>query len=269
MLLRRFLPVFLSIALAACGVPEKRVPLIAPDPLPRISGVLKGDTVLGGDVVLAGDLLIPEGCTLTVDPGTTILVQPAENTKIDPEFLSPLTEILVRGSLTISGTAEMPVRFILMENPQGEEVAWAGIILDGAIDGSIDHAHIDRAESGVLCIASSPRILNCRITRSRYGVIAQQGSSPDILSNSITDGEGGVFCWWGSKPYLKGNRIADHEEEGVFVDRTSRPWLDRNEITGNAVGLALYPRDLPFDPTRVTGNGENVRWLGPWGRGSE
>ena len=66
--------------------------------------------------------------------------------------------------------------------------------------------------------------------------------------------------------YLKNNQITDHDEEAVFVDASSRPWLDRNTISGNAIGLAIYPRDLPFDPVGITDNLENVRWLGNQGQ---
>ncbi len=82
--------------------------------------------------------------------------------------------------------------------------------------------------------------------RCRYGIVAQQQSHPKILENALADGEGGIFCWNGSNPYLLDNRITGHDEEAVFVDAGSRPWLDRNTISGNAIGLALYPRDLPL-----------------------
>ncbi len=66
-------------------------------------------------------------------------------------------------------------------------------------------------------------------------------------------------------PYLLGNTIKGHDEEAIFVDAESRPWLDRNMICGNSIGLALYPRDLPLDSVAVTDNHENVRYLGHQG----
>lgn len=261
-----FLP-FLALLVSACIPLATPVPPNDPATLPQIAGVLTGDSVWSGEMVLAGDVLIPAGSALTIEAGTTLYVRPAENTKIDPEYLSPLTELLVRGTLRIAGTAEEPVRFLPLNSPAWEDIAWAGILLDGAAGGSIEGASIKNAETGILCITSSPLIMNSTLAGCRYGVVAQKGSAPRILGNEITDGEGGVFCWWGANPYLKDNLIADHEEEGVFVDRTSRPWLDRNEILRNAIGLALYPRDLPYDSTRFSDNGENVRFLGPQGRG--
>lgn len=268
-MLHRFSPLLLAFLLTACLPLATPAPPSDPGTLPRIAGVLPGDSRWSGELVLAADVLIPVGSTLTIEPGTTIYVHSAENTKIDPEYLSPLTELLVRGTLRVFGTKKEPVRFLALDRPEGEDVAWAGIYLDGSGGSSIEGAFIEKAETGALCITSSPLIRNNTLSGCRYGFVAQKGSSPRILANEVTGGEGGIFCWWGSNPYLEDNLIADHEEEGVFVDRTSRPWIGRNEIVRNAIGLALYSRDLPYDSLRVIGNRENIRWLGQPGRGGE
>jgi parallel beta-helix repeat protein len=249
---------FLSLLLGAC----QAVPL-ANAPVAEYAGAYGGDQVWAGTVTMTGDVLILAGGSLTIRPGTEVRVVPAEGTQIDPEYFSSQTELLVRGSLHIEGTAAAPVRFTVVARPELEEIAWAGITLDGAGPGAIRHAVIDRAETGVRVVGSAPEISGNRIERCRYGIIAQAGSHPKILDNHIVDGEGGVFVWRGSNPYLKGNHIAGNDEEGIFVDADSRPYLDRNAVTGNAIGLALWPRDLPYDDTEVQDNVENLRWLGP------
>ena len=226
------------------------------------AGAYGGELVWQGRVTMTGDVLILAGGSLTIRPGTEVHVVPAEGTQIDPEYFSSLTELLVRGRLNILGTSEHPVRFIIADRPGVEDPAWAGIALDNAGAGTIRHAVIERAETGIRCHDSSPEISGNRISRCRYGIIAQAGSHAKILDNHITGGEGGVFVWRGSNPYLKGNRIDGNQEEGVFVDATSRPYLDRNLVTGNAIGLALWPRDLPYDDIEVKGNAEDLRWLG-------
>lgn len=256
------LALLLALLLAACQAPRP-VPEAAPAEHAEYAGAYGGALVWEGTVVMASDVLILAGGSLTIRPGTEVRVVPAEGTQIDPEYFSSLTELLVRGELRIEGTNEAPVRFVIVERPGVEEIAWAGITLDAAGPSAIRHAVIERAETGVRCVSTSPEIVASQISRCRYGIIAQAGSHAKILDNRIENGEGGVFVWRGSKPYLKGNRIAGNGEEGVFVDADSRPWLDRNTITGNAIGLALWPRDLPYDDTEVTGNVENLRWLGP------
>lgn len=226
-------------------------PVLAQD----VVGVLAGDQHWSGAVTLTGDVLVPAGSSLTIAAGTTVRVTPAESTRIDPEFLSSGTELLVRGTLTVAGTADAPVRFVA-SGPGGDDFdyGWAGIILDHAYGSSVAGAHISAAETGLLVIGCSPNLTGNHIAGSRYGVIVQQGGAPKILDNRIEDGEGGIFCWDGSRPYLKGNVIRGQGEEGIYVDRWSRPWLDRNQVSGNDLGLVLGAADLPADMAGIKGN---------------
>ena len=252
----------LAINLTVISLPSL---LYASDVVAEYRGAYSGDLVWEGIVTMAGDVLILKSGTLTIRSGTQVNIVPAEGTKIDPEYLSSQTELLVRGKLDIQGLPEAPVRFLIVETSETEEIAWSGITLDKAAESRIRYAELERADIAVRCVASSPEIVGNRIANCRYGIVAQQQSHPKILENDLLDGEGGIFCWRGSNPYLLNNRITGHDEEAVFVDESSRPRLDRNTISGNTIGLALYPRDLPFDSVSVTDNGENLRWLGRQG----
>jgi hypothetical protein len=256
-------------AVAICLIVFVLTSLVQADDLvPEYSGAYAEDLVWEGTVTMSGDVLILKEGSLTIRPGTQINVLPAEGTKIDPEYLSSQTELLVRGKLEILGTADTPVRFVLVERNDMDEIAWSGITLDRATQSRILHAELERADIAIRLVASSAKIKGNRITRCRYGIVTQQQSHPEIIDNLLTDGEGGVFCWKGSNPYLLGNTIKGHDEEAIFVDIDSRPWLDRNLVSGNAIGLALYPRDLPFDSVDFTDNVENVRFLGHQGEGA-
>lgn len=256
----RRLIILLAVLLLTACLPTPPTPAVPVSP-PQFSGVLSGTTVLAGEVEMSDDVLVPAGSTLVLRAGTTVLVRPSESTKIDPEYLSSMTELLVRGRLRIEGTAEAPVRFLPLGQPAGE-IWWAGIALDGADESSIEGAELSGAETGILCLRSSPRLQGNRLYGCRYGIIVQLESHPDILDNRLEAGEGGVFCWRGSAPLLAGNRIANHGEEGLFVDLGSRPRLGRNQITGNAVGVALYPRDLDLAALELVGNRQDRQWLG-------
>jgi parallel beta-helix repeat protein len=238
----------------------------ASEKVPEYVGAYANNLVWDETVTMTGDVLILENGSLTIRAGTRVNVVPAEGTKIDPEYLSSQTELLIRGKLDIQGTPEEPVRFVIMATGETDAIAWSGITLDRATESSIRYAELERADIAIRCVSSSPEISGNQITECRYGIVAQQQSHPKVLNNTLADGEGGIFCWRGSNPYLLNNRITGHDEEAVFVDASSRPWLDRNIISGNTIGLALYPRDLPFDVISVTDNIENVRWLGQQGQ---
>jgi hypothetical protein len=243
--------------------------LVSAATIPEYSGAYSSNLVWSGEVTMASDVLILKGASLTIRAGTQVNVIPAEGTKIDPEYLSSQTELLIRGKLDVQGTAEAPVSFVVKADEEDDEFAWAGITLDRAAESSITHAMLERADIAIRCVESSPLIMGNTITRSRYGIVAQQKSHPEILRNNLTNGEGGIFCWRGSNPQIKGNKISGHDEEALFVDAQSRPGLWKNLLDGNAVGLALYPIDLAYDQVVTRNNHENLRWLGKQGQGAK
>lgn len=225
----------------------------------ELSGVLQGTTVVSGYVIVVADLLVPVGSKLIIKPGTALLVRNSESTKIDPEYLSSQTEILIRGTLIADGREDAHISFMPEIPVAAGETAWAGIVLDGATDSVIRHADILQPETGILLINSSPEISGNRISKARYGIVIQGGTAK-VLDNEITLGEGGIFCWNQARPYLKGNLVISNEEEGIVVDRSSKPYVDRNTVSGNGIGLVV-PAHVPYDPTMISGNVENVRLL--------
>ncbi|MDZ4183624.1 MAG: right-handed parallel beta-helix repeat-containing protein [Desulfuromonadales bacterium] len=253
----RLLIFSLLVLLSACTA-------VIPPALPpqELAGVINSDLTLSGEILLTGDLLILPGQTLRLLPGTTVRVRKAESTKIDPEYLSSLTEILVRGNLQAEGTADAPITFLPETALSVGEIAWAGITLDRSPASALRHIRIEGAEQGILSISSSPQIAENTISNCRYGLVVQGPGSAGIYHNQIKAGEGGLFVLAGASPEIAGNRIINQVEEGLFVDATSAPRLGRNEISGNAIGLVLHNPKLPFNPDGISANREDLRLIG-------
>lgn len=236
----------------------------APPPPPQrqeLAGVISSDLTLGGEILLTSDLLILPGRTLTLQPGTTVRVRKSESTKIDPEYLSSSTEILVRGNLQAEGTASAPIAFLPERALSAGEIAWAGIILDRATGSAISHARIEGAEQGILAIASSPQLAKNTIYNCRYGIVVQGEGSAGIYHNQIAAGEGGLFVLAGASADIAGNRITNQVEEGLFVDADSSPRLGRNEISNNGIGLVLHNPQIPFERSGISNNREDLRLI--------
>ena len=232
-----FLPIFLFVW--SCAPTAQ--PLVVSEPVEKrlfteIGGVLTGETILQGDYLLVTDLLIPKGSRLVVKPGTLIQVRRAELTKIDPEFLSSMTELLIRGSISIEGTAEKPVVIVPEKETSAADPAWAGILLDNAKSSSIRNARISGAETGLLMINAEVELAYSRLEKNRYGVVIQAGQ-PLLNNNLISKGEAGLFIWNGAEPNLNKNVIRQNAEEGLYIDRSSRPVLSGNRSVQNAIGL--------------------------------
>lgn len=254
---KSLLTLCLALLLAACTSVLPPVP-----PQQEISGVISRDLTLSGEILLTGDLLILPGRTLTLLPGTTMHVRSAESSKIDPEYLSSFTEILVRGTLQAEGTAEAPISFFPETPGRDGEIAWAGIIFDRTAAGSLCHVRIEGAEQGVLAIAAAPQLTENTIRHCRYGIVVQSSGTAVISNNQIEAGEGGLFVLAGATPNIVGNHISGQAEEGLFVDAASRPHLGRNEISANAIGLLLHNAALPFERSGISGNREDLRIIG-------
>ena len=79
--------------------------------------ILLEDTVWEGEVLLEDDIIVPEGVTLTVRKGAVINVLASDSTKTDPEYMSSMAEITIRGDLKVEGTADDPVIFRLKKLP--------------------------------------------------------------------------------------------------------------------------------------------------------
>ncbi|MCP4193608.1 MAG: hypothetical protein GY768_23595 [Planctomycetaceae bacterium] len=85
-------------------------------PVEHYSGALVGDTVWDANVErrITDDLLIPEGSTLTIQPGTRVLLGDKVNLRVE-------------GTILGLGSMESPLLF----NSLSRDLAWGGIEIDG------------------------------------------------------------------------------------------------------------------------------------------
>ncbi len=175
------------------------------------SEVLVEDTIWEGDFLLEDDVLVPQGITLTVRKGTRVNVKPAEGTRTDPQYMSPMTEITVRGDFIVEGTPESPVTFQL--NPGGEGGdAWAGIIVDGG-KAQIVSSTIQDAESGVWILGGSLDLQESILTSNRYGLVAQGESIRASTSgSSVQNNDYGLLALNGAVVQQKDTRVSDNRK---------------------------------------------------------
>lgn len=176
------------------------------------AAVLSGNTVWQGKVLLQEDVLVPQGVTLTIRPGTSVRVAAAVDTKIAPEYLSRRTEITVRGILRIEGSDSSPVS-LAPANPSSSP-QWAGIIVDGG-QVVIDRAEISGAETALYVLNGKAELTQTSLHDNRYGVIGQGGGSEIKLNrSSIKDNDYGLYAFSGAKivrrkTVISGNRSKD------------------------------------------------------------
>lgn len=210
---------------------------------PINGGTVSGTwTQAGSPYLINGSIMVPNGSTLTIQPGVTI------------NFQGP-HKILVLGRILAVGTVADTIVFTATNTTTG----WKGIRFDNtpaANDTSkIAYCRLQYGKAtgtppedngGALYIKNFAKVIisNCRIancTASYGGGIYSESSDLIIRNNkiannmsSVSDG-GGIFC--SGNPTITGNTISNNTSNanagGIYCDSNGHLVLKNNIITNN------------------------------------
>lgn len=223
-----------------------------------------------------GDFTAIQPAIDAVAEGDTVLVRPGEYV-----ITAPITfvgkAITVRGeagaeqtTIRMSETPADPERthVVVFENGETAEALLQGFTLTGG--GS-------PGGRGVFCDnGSSPRILDCTITRNAGGgVSCQNNSSPALTSLRITDNSGtsggGIRCLFGCSPVISGCTIARNSSvsaggggsffsecfptitDSTICDNSVLGWVNTNAACDGG-GIRLVGGHLTIDGCVISGN---------------
>jgi len=104
---------------------------LAGEPVTSVSGTLAGDSVWSGIIHVTGDVVVPAGRTLTIQPGTLVLIEGVSSG-------SGGADIDVFGTIKALGTAESPVTFTAFDPAK----AWGEIHHDHAAASTYQYTDI-------------------------------------------------------------------------------------------------------------------------------
>ena len=165
--------------------------------------------VWSGGLVLDKEHVVPAGCVLKIEAGTTIHMQEYGSAKIT-----------VKGALIAVGTRDKPIRF-LAPKPGN----WSGITFEaGSSGGKLEHCQFLNARPHAIMIkGGSPIIAHCAFTIDQYS-------------------DGFIFCRRGAGAVIEANTFAWKEHRGkAGVVCESSPAVIRRNVFGNArVGVQLF-----------------------------
>ena len=106
-----------------------------------------GSAVWNGQVFLDADFKIADGCTLTIEPNTTIYAEPTDNRNLGD--VAGKIELIVEGKLEVNGTPDSRVMFRSTVGTGDDD--WAGIRFTGTDEPGecdVEYAHIANAMIG-------------------------------------------------------------------------------------------------------------------------
>ncbi len=131
-------------------MPGAGVTITIDSSLPTTSGSLTGDETWDGTVTLTGDVTVPDGVTLTIEPGTTIKAV-ALNDGVSGGADTSRIELIVNGTLSAEGTEALPIVFT---SDAGSPAAgdWSGIRLAPGASGAdliLRHCTVQYCKTGV------------------------------------------------------------------------------------------------------------------------
>jgi len=153
----------------------------------------------GDTWIMYGNVTVPVGCTLTIEPGATVMGDPGVHLYID-------------GTLIAGGGSGTPATFV---DNQTTGIPWAGVQFNSGAAGSVTWSSFQRVLVAVTAQSSSPAINNNTIVQAGAGVRLDSSNSL-VADNRIDGAKLGAY--------------------GVVVS-TSSSQITRNRINGTNIGI--------------------------------
>ncbi|HIE27895.1 TPA: right-handed parallel beta-helix repeat-containing protein [Candidatus Poribacteria bacterium] len=243
--------IFISIIILGCGAANQSGTKSSSKPT-RKSGVINEDENWSGNILIEDDITVPEGVTLTIQPGAIV--------GFYVESKKKMIQFTVNGTLYAEGNEQRPIRFtsLTMKHNPGD---WAGITfgktsLNSSLSFNIIQYHqqiLVRSDSlritnniitngsgaGIICDSASPFIEDNEITKNEIGIKCVGNTSTEISRNLIRANTYGIVCEDGATPKITRNIISDNRQDGIISYSASSPTITSNNILRN-VGWAVY-----------------------------
>lgn len=235
-ILHPFISLFCLLLLAGCARP-------APPRL--VTAAIAGAERWHGTVQVAGDIVVAAGASLTIEPGTVVQFLPpgpAELYTEHPHFTG--SELIVRGTLTASGTPTAPIRFEAAD-PAAAAGSWGGINLqDGAV-ATFRFCSFRQADSAIHSQESTVAIEESLFAQN---LVAVRFHSSDLrLEHSLLRDNGTAIRFHFGAPVIRENVISNNLK-GFFVTADPQDYLiTRNTIADNVEMNVVLGEDVPDD----------------------
>ncbi len=241
---------------------QLRLPEPGPAPAPAIEPTTHGrilvDEVWTGEVRVVGDIIVEEGVTLTIEPGTRVLIaanQDVENLNLDPfemqqgirqertfdrgvHYGEPFRDeghhisIRVHGTLHAAGTPAHPIT-ITSDSPTPGIYDWNYFQFD---HGVLSYSVVEYYR--VLSPGDGTEVSNNVLRHVGECAVCANGSVV-VERNSLSDAGHELIDMHRSAPTIRQNRIGPNAEHvGIVIDGGAPQIID-NIVEGCAIGI-LY-----------------------------
>ena len=133
----------------------------------KVRGKITSDTVWKGVIEVQEKIIVPDGISLTIKPGTVIRFKKTGNSRSN--IGDNRIYIQKTGKLIANGQPDNNIIFTSAEKDP-KKSNWQGIEFHSEVNGNkIKYCRIEYANEAIVCILSSPEINNNIITKNKSG----------------------------------------------------------------------------------------------------
>lgn len=185
------------------------------------------DTAWSGEVRVEGVLVVDDGATLTIAPGTVVSFEKAEP---DEEGLAA-SGMLVKGRMIARGGEGGRIRFTsAAERPAPGD--WGEIKIMESGGSEFTGCDFGYGGWGIHVHDSALAVTGCSFTKNLFGGVRGKGGDVEITGSSFTGMDIGIRYWQGS-PRIRGCTITDNVTGIFFRKDCEGADVHGNNIHGN------------------------------------
>ena len=246
-----FTIILISLTMLSCGAGTvgQGAKVDSTQPVTK-SGRLAENEVWSGNILVADDVIVPEGVTLTIQPGA-IVGYSTEG--------KPLT-LTVNGTLYAEGDEQERILFTSLTRDH-QPGGWDGIVFGKSslnsrlsfciiqyhqqilcLSDSVniaDNVITSGGAAGIVCDLASPVVENNEMTKNEVAIKCLGDAAPEISRNLIQANTFGIICEDDATPNIFRNIISDNRQDGITCYGTAMPTITSNNILRNG-GWAVY-----------------------------
>jgi hypothetical protein len=192
---------------------------------------LSADATWNGQVAIAGKVTIPSGVTLTIAPGTVLVVAAGNNYTIS---------ISSGGTLNATGTADNPIVF---RSDTSARTSWNGLHQYGTL--KLEYCVIQDADYGLFIEGSSNSIEHCYFNNCDIGIVCFDRLGT-CMHNSFESCSAGIWDFSGYYGSSNTNSVAyciftDNNWQGIeILNSNTTVNVSYSIFLSNSMDLAIY-----------------------------
>jgi tetratricopeptide (TPR) repeat protein len=202
-----------------------------------------------GTKTLANNVTVSIGATLTILPGTSVLLPTGSS-------------ITINGTLTSVGTISQPITF----DRTGTSGTYYGLALQPGSTGTFSYCKFNNAYVGVTCYSSNVSINNSTFTNCTGGVTVSGASptingcvflsnyfgvylvnsNPSIVNCDIENSANSGMYLSNAAPTIQYNTLKNNQQSGIWFHNFSSPSnIYHNNISGSSEGFYCDGQSSP------------------------